>query len=157
MIKLSAALLKRVMRIIVISICIGTVVGYFSFQMMMPSVTVPQTTNPSFAVAALVIFVIGVLAGTLSDDLESMTIEMLLGIIIGVAFDWLLFISPSTNPDIIILDASGYIYTVLHSALPLIILSIVALFVGGFLGGMVMENLQGKVGTSIFEKVEQHK
>src|SRR4030042_6523477 len=97
MFKLSRALLKRIAKIIVLALCMGTVIGYLSFYMMMPSVSGPQTENPSLAVAALILLVVGVLAGALSDDLESMTIEALAGIGIGVVIGWLIFISPSSN------------------------------------------------------------
>jgi hypothetical protein len=155
--RLSRALLKRIARIIILSLCIGMAVGYLSFYMMMPSVSVPQTSNPSLAVAGLILLVVGVLAGALSDDLESMTIEALSGIGIGVVVGWLLFISPSANPDIVIPNAGGYIYNVIHAALPLIILAAVALFIGGFIGGMIMESMQAKGAPSVFDKISAGK
>ncbi len=155
--KFSRASLKRVARVIGLSLCIGVIIGYLSFHMTMPSVSVPQTTNPSLAVAGLVLFAMGLLVGMLSDNLESMTIEALLGIIIGIVVGWILFISPTVNPDIVIPNATGYIYNILHSSLPLIILAIVTLFIGGFMGGMVMENMQAKGGASVFDKIESMK
>lgn len=155
--KLTKALLKRIAKIIVLSLCIGNVIGYLSFYIMMPSVSVPQTSNPSLAVAGLVLLVVGILAGALSDDLESMTIEALSGIGIGVVVGWLLFISPSANPDIIIPNAGGYIYNVIHAALPLIILAVVTLFIGGFIGGMIMESLQAKGASSVFDQKDATK
>jgi len=157
MFKLTKALLLRIGKIIVLALCIGVIVGYLSFYMIMPSVSVPQSNNPSLGMAALVLFVVGLLAGALSEDLESMTIEALAGIGIGVVIGWLLFISPSSNPDIIILNAGGYIYNVIHAALPLIIVAIVTLFIGGFIGGMIMENLQAKGATSVFDKLKAGK
>ncbi len=157
MFKLSRALLKRIARIIVLSLCIGTVVGYLSFYMMMPSVSVPQTNSPSLAVAGLFLLVVGVLAGALSEDLESMTIEALSGIGIGVVLGWLLFISPSANPDIMIPNAGGYIINVIHAALPLIILAVLTLFIGGFIGGMIMESMQAKGASSVFDRMNAGK
>ncbi len=119
--------------------------------MMMPSVVIPETTNPSLAAAAVILLAVGLLVGMLSADLESMAIQMLLGIIIGVVITWLLFISPSANPDIIIPHASGYIYNVLHAALPLILLAVTMLFVGGFIGTTIMEGMAARAAPSPFE------
>jgi hypothetical protein len=157
MFKLSKTLLKRIAKIIVLTLCIGTVIGYLSFYMMMPSVSVPETENPSLPVVALILLVVGILAGALSDDLESMTIEALAGIGTGVVVSWLLFISPSANPDIIIPNAGGYIFNVIHAALPLIILAVVTLFIGGFIGGMIMENMQAKGASSVFDRMNAGK
>jgi len=153
----SKASLMRVARVLILSLCIGIVIGYFSFHMTMPSVSVPQTTNPSLAVAAVVLLAMGLLAGMLSDSLESMTIEALLGIIIGIMIGWVLFISPTVNPDIVLPNPTGYIYNILHSSLPLIILAIVTLFISGFIGGMVMEGMQAKGGISVFDRHESFK
>jgi len=160
--RLTKEKLRRVAKIIVLSLAIGAVLGYFTFYMTMPSVVVPQTVNPSMVLAGIVIFLLGLVAGALSEDLESMTIEMLLGIIIGVFIGWLVFVSPAANPDIIIPDAGGYIYNIIHSSLPLLFLAIVALFIGGFIGTMFMDSLYAKDTTSPFAKAvseredEQH-
>jgi len=103
---------------------------------------------------AVIIFGLGILVGLLSESLEAITIEVLLSIVIGPLISWLLFISPSFRPHIIIPDASGYIYNVLHSALPLMIISLIVLFVGGFIGTSVMENMIIKAAPSPFAEPE---
>ena len=142
---------KRLLRIVLLSLAIGAILGYLAFHMMMPSVAIPETTNPSLAVVAVILLAVGILIGMLSTDLESMAIQMLMGIIIGVFVSWLLFISPSTNPDIIIPGASGYIFNVLHAALPVILLGLVMLFVGGFIGTTIMEGVAARANPSPFE------
>ena len=145
---------KKLARIILLSLAIGAIVGYLCFYLMMPSVVVPETTNPSFVLIAIVLLAAGLLVGMLSADLEAMAIQMLLGMIVGVIIAWLLFIAPSINPDIIIPGASGYIYNVLHASLPVILLGLAMLFVGGFIGTSLMEGMMSKGLPSPFDAAE---
>jgi len=152
--KLTKENILRAGRVIVLSLALAAPIGYFSFYVTMPSVTVPTTTNPNLPLMAVIIFGLGILVGLLSESLEAITIEVLLSIVIGPLISWLLFISPSFRPHIIIPDASGYIYNVLHSALPLMIISLIVLFVGGFIGTSVMENMIIKAAPSPFAEPE---
>lgn len=144
----------KAFRIILLSLALGVAIGYFSFYVTMPSVVVPATINPDLPVIGVIMFGIGLLVGLLSENLESITVEILLGTVIGPIFAWLLFISPSFIPDVILPDASGYIYNILHSALPVIIVSLIVLFVSGFIGTSLMEDLMTKAAPSPFAEPE---
>ncbi len=140
----------KVLKVLVLSLAVGVSVGYFTFYMMMPSVVVPYTTNPSLLVPTLVLFVLGLVVGFLAEELESTIISVLLGTVLGAVIGWVLFVSPSFHPDLIMPDPSAFIYNVLHAALPLLIIGLVVLFIGGFIGSMLVENLQIKVAPSPF-------
>ena len=148
--KLTREKILRVCRVVMLSLALAAPIGYFSFYVTMPSVSVPTTDYPNLAVMALIIFGLGILVGLLSESLEEITIEILLGVVIGPLISWLIFISPSFRPYVILPDASGYIYNVLHSALPLMIVSLIVLFIGGFIGTSVMENMMVKAAPSPF-------
>jgi len=149
--------LLRIARMLAISFAIGTVIGYFTFYMTMPSVVVPNTTNPSLPIIGLILFGIGLLVGLLSESLEILTIEILLGTILGVFMGWFLFVSPSLRTDIVISDPASYIYSVLHSALPLLVLGLIVLFISGFIGNMIMEGMEIKAVPSPFAEEEGKK
>ncbi len=143
-------ILMRVLKVLSIAVAIAVVFGYYSFQMTMPSVVVPNTTNPSLIFPGLMFFLLGILVGLIADSLESLTISVLLGVVIGTILGWFIFISPTLSPDIIIPEVSGYFYNVLHSALPIIIVGLVLLFIGGFIGNSIMEGLITKTAPSLF-------
>ncbi len=149
------AILLRVLKVLSIAVAIAIVFGYYSFQMTMPSVVVPSTTNPSLIVPGLIFFLLGILVGLIADSLESLTISVLLGVVMGTILGWVIFVSPTLSPDIIIPEASGYIYNVLHSALPILIVGLVLLFIGGFIGNSIMEGLITKTAPSPFGALEE--
>lgn len=147
-------IVMRVLRVLSIAASVAIAIGYFSFQMTMPSVVVPNTTSPSLIVPGLVFLCLGLLVGLIAESLETLTIAVLLGVVLGTILGWIIFISPTINPDIVIPDATGYFYNVLHSALPFLVIGLVTLFIGGFIGNSIMENLVTKTAPSPFESFE---
>ena len=140
----------RVLKILVFSASIGVVVGYFSFYVTMPSVTVPTTKNPSLLLPGVILLLLGLIVGALSESLEDLAVEILLGIVEGALLGFILFISPTFTPEIEIPFPQDYIFFTLRSALPLLILGGATLFVGGFFGTYAGEHMAVRSAKSPF-------
>jgi len=140
----------RILKVIALSAAIGVAVGYFSFYVTMPSVSVPTTKNPSLLLAGAILLLLGLIVGALSDSLETLAVEILLGIVVGALLGFILFISPTFSPEIDIPFAEEYIFFTLRSALPLLILGGATLFVGGFFGTYAGEHMAVRSAKSPF-------
>jgi len=149
--KITRATVTKALKIIAFSLVIGLAVGYFSFYITMPSVAIPTTKNPSLEVVGLTLFLLGVLVGALSDDLESTVIESLAGLILGALIGYLLFISPTFSPALDLPFAENYIFYTVRSAMPVLLLGGVVLFIGGFLGTILGEHMAIRSAKSPFD------
>jgi hypothetical protein len=145
--------LLKVARVLVLSALLGIPLSYIYFQTIFPSVSVPLTERFPSWLFILTVFALGFLAGILSDSLESIAVQSILSVLVGLAGAYFIFTSPVAAEEVTGGILSQFFFVIVRMVLPLVILAIILLFMAGFFGQWLYRTVQlQEPRPSIFDR-----
>ena len=127
-------ILLRIGKILLLSGLLAAVLGFIFFQTIFPSVSVPLTERYPSWLAILTFLAIGLLAGFLSDSVESVAVLAVLPVVAGLFGAYLIFISPVAVDQVVGDVLTQFFFVIVRLALPLVFVAVITLFFAGFLG-----------------------
>jgi len=138
----SRDLLAAVLDWVAIGAFLGIGLGYLAFYSMLPSVAFPSTERPDILLILGVLVGLGILGGFLARDVEDVVAHSFVGLLLGVATDFLITISPIWREGLLATSPVDFAFMVLRFSLPLLFVSFVVWVVTGILGLYVQEVLR---------------
>jgi len=131
--------LKRAWLIIAASLLCAPALGYLYFMSFMPTLCWPfqQAIHPLFPISVAGLF--GLFLGILTDGLEDAIYATFLSVVMGTAFALLIAISPIASPYLSDAIPGEIIGEALKAMVPLILASLLSLFIAAFLGNLAQE------------------
>lgn len=139
-------------RTFLVSAALGVALAYIFFQTIFPSLSVPITERIPPWLFTLIFLLMGFLAGILLDSLEAVAVMSILSVIIGAVGAYFIFVSPTAAEEVTG-EASEAFFAVIRMTIPLVLLGIIAIFTGGFLGQWFYQNAESREEKpSIFDR-----
>ena len=136
------------MRWVLVGTFLGIGLGYLAFIAYLPSVSFPSTDRPTPLVILGVLFGLGVLAGFLSDDVQSVVVQSFLGVGFGILVDFVMIVSPAFHPGIISDVPSELLLVAIKFGLPIWLLSFLVWIVAGLVGLYLVDLFRRRLPAS---------
>lgn len=131
----------RVSRILLVAFVVGLALGYLFFQSIFPSVAWPPGDRIGPLGIVAIVVVLSFLAGMVAEDMETVAILAPLAPTLGVIIAYATYISPVASEDVVGAELGEFAATILRQSIPLVLLSIVLIFIGGLLGSAFRDRL----------------
>lgn len=120
---------------------LGLLLGYAIFYATYPNMSVPSVGEANLVFALAPLFLGGVLAGILADDVLAGVLQAFLALPIGASVASLLSLSP-VFAGLIVVRPDDVVFFTLRSGFPLMYASVPILILTGVLGILVQEKLR---------------